>query len=48
MGESLCRLCVSNVFGVRSDFDTDTSHVLFPQGVLAIIIIPLDRGFDWC
>ena len=34
MGASLCRLCVSSVFG---DFDTDTRHVLFPWGVLAII-----------
>lgn len=37
MGASLYRLCLSSVFGVRSDFDTDTSLVLFPWGVLAII-----------
>ena len=30
------RLYVSNIFGVRTGFDMDDSHI-FPQSVLAII-----------
>ena len=36
MGEFLCRLCVSSIFGVRAGFGMDVSHV-FPQSVLAVI-----------
>ena len=36
VGASLCRLCVSSVFGVRAGFGIDASHV-FLQGVLAFI-----------
>ena len=39
VGESLCRLCVSSVFGVRSGFDMDTSHIFSPQGMLAVITL---------
>ena len=38
MGVSLCRLCVSNVFGERAGFDMDANHIL-PQGVLAAITL---------
>ena len=41
VGASLCRLCVSNVFGVRAGFGMDTSHI-FPQGVL--VSVALIRG----
>ena len=37
-GASLCRPCVSSVFGMRADFGMDASHV-FPQGVLAVITL---------
>lgn len=38
------RLCVSSVFGTRSDFDMNASHI-FPQGVLAVITL---KECDWC
>lgn len=31
----LCKLCVSNAFGMRAGFSMDTNHV-FPKGVLDI------------
>ena len=34
----LCRLCVSNVFGVGAYFDMDASHI-FTQSVLATITL---------
>lgn len=36
VGASLCRLCLSSVFGAWAGFDGDASHV-FSQGVLAPI-----------
>ena len=36
VGASLCRLCVSNIFGARAGFGMDASHI-FPLSVLAVI-----------
>lgn len=41
VGVSLCRLCVSNIFGARTGFGVDAGHV-FLQSVLAVI--PLIAG----
>ena len=41
VGASLCRLCESEIFGVRTVFGMDASHV-FPYHVLAIV--PLIGG----
>ena len=38
MRASPCRLHVPSVFGVRTGFDVDASHV-FPQGLLATITL---------
>lgn len=39
MWECPCVDCVlSSIFGLRADFDVDTSHI-FPQGVLATVTL---------
>ena len=38
VGESLCRLCESIIFGARAVFGMDACHN-FPQSVLAIIAL---------
>ena len=38
VGASVCRLCESNIFVVRTGFCMDASHI-FPQSVLAIILL---------